>query len=450
MTTATLNTLTLSPIPDSLYKSNKTLTVPTTWKIKKLELTGSGTADTDDYVLSISNNSTIQELNVWGFNKITIHNCPNLKYVKFTNSADSLGTLKTLWITDSGANLVRKTDDAVATAGIYVGPNIEDTSTLGMIYLRDYYNLKSVCFGATAGFDRCVLPGALMDSTKSPWNTSWFGESSAVTVNIDDSTTITANCAYGDPEKNKTGISTYDTTVAALKGLYDQELKHVALITQTLTSKSNQTYTYGAFRATNVKYIDTYAPNGETASGTVDLSYPRMVIAGSYTFSECTNLLYTLSDASTLHKYSYLFNITNFNCLFYLSSGKSTAVDTDFAKYVLTAINNTNKWVITKNNATKLSITNVTSLEQMFRNQQAISYTVDDKTCPIDMSAFVNATSLWYMLGGTNINRLSKSMLSYGKSKTSFSFSDLIGQRTNPYVDMDAFQYKYSDGTYFI
>jgi hypothetical protein len=242
MTTATLNTLTLSPIPESLYTGNKTLTVPSTWKIKKMELTGSGTSATDEYTLSISNNATIEELNVWGFNKITIHNCPNLKYVKFTNSADTLGTLKTLWVTDSGTALVRPTDsndnELNATAGIYIGPNIDADDKLGLIYLRDYYNLKSVCFGATSGFDRCVLPGALMDFNKSPWNTTWYGDASTVTINIDDNTTVTAYCAYGDSGNNKTGISTYDTTVAALKGFYNQDLKHIALITQYLTSKS--------------------------------------------------------------------------------------------------------------------------------------------------------------------------------------------------------------------
>jgi hypothetical protein len=175
-----------------------------------------------------------------------------------------------------------------------------------------------------------------------------------------------------------------------------------------------------------------------------------MAISGTYTFSECNNLTYTLSDKNVSHRYSYLFNITNFNGIFYNGSGKATDIDTEFAKYVLTAINNTNKWVTTKNDNTKLSITDVKSLSQMFSGQTAIKYTVGDTSCPIDLSKFVNATDFYYMFGYTNVNRISKSMLSYGKNVESFNFSDVIGQRTTPYIDMDAFQYQYDDGTYFI
>jgi hypothetical protein len=62
-----------------------------------------------------------------------------------------------------------------------------------------------------------------------------------------------------------------------------------------------------------------------------------------------------------------LYNTTTFDHTFYVDGSKETNVNTDFAKYIITSLNNTNKWVETKNNNTKLSISKITSTQEMFR-----------------------------------------------------------------------------------
>lgn len=394
MDNANLDTLTMSPVPSGLYNSAGEFIISSSWRIKNISITGMGTPTTDKYTLRINNNSTIETLAVTGFNKIIITNCENLKEIRFTNNKDDLGTLKTLYIVNSGKVLNKEKDQ-----GLRIGPNVRvssadnsDAIEIGVIYLRDYFNLKHLCFGSTLGFDRIVMPGCTI------------AETDYVKL-IEENTYNTAEAGFA---AQNNAASSYWPGIAL------------------------DTYNgNGCFNGTNLKYLDC-AASGNSKS---------LVITGASTFRRCPSFMHKTSKNSPI---SFRFNTTTLSEAFGCdASANANIMNLARAEKIMAMLNTASNHVQIPGN-TKTDISSIVTLYRMFAHQTGIvmgpSSANRDK---FDLSKFVNLTTINDMFAGTNVTYLNRGMLTYGDNVSRLVYdSPLYGGATTYYIDVDAFKHK--------
>lgn len=395
MTNARLNSFTLRPVPEGLYTSN-TFTVPSTWNIKEMQIEGTATADTTGKTLSITNNNTLEVLRVAGFNEIKINNCPKLKSIVFIDVIENFGALKKLYVTNSGPNL-----DIENNKGIRICTNIMTDANIGVdqgiIYLRDFYNLKNISFGGTHGFDTVVLPGTQVNDISS------------------------SNTRFNDIKK----YMTYDDTANKIstKAYYDMSEPFYAAQTNTAGIKLDKVNSVGAFSATNLKWLECRRKNH--VKGT------DLTITSNQAFFKTPYYKYTTSAGDRI---PYTFDTTDLSNAFGCDVNQRANVMTiTIMKAIL-------------NDALKDEShpERVTTLDSMFFGQNNVRPTSSTSDPGINLSKFTHCTTISNMFGYTGIVVLTKEMLSYGHSIAELNFSTPFycqnqAGGTNIYILLDAF-----------